>query len=70
VLSEGDGDLIPEHAHEEDEIAYVVSGSLRVHMEGMGDLDVREGEALLIPKGVRHRGVLSGDCVLIAVYHP
>jgi len=24
----------------------------------------------LIPKGVKHRGLLSENCVLIAVYHP
>ncbi|MCS7102823.1 MAG: cupin domain-containing protein [Candidatus Korarchaeum sp.] len=70
VVSEGEGDLIPEHTHDGDEIAYVVSGRVRVHIEGKGDFDVSEGEAVLIPKGVKHRGLLSEGCVLIAFYHP
>ncbi|MEM0268977.1 MAG: cupin domain-containing protein [Candidatus Korarchaeum sp.] len=70
VLSEMEGDLIPEHTHEGDEVAYVVNGRARIHIEGSGDFDLGEGEALLIPKGVRHWGSLSRDCVLIAFYHP
>jgi len=70
VVSEREGDPIPEHTHEEDEVAYVVSGRVRVHMEGRGDFDIEEGNAILIPKGVKHRGLLSENCVLIAVYHP
>jgi len=70
VLSEREGDPIPEHTHEGDEVAYVVSGRAKVHMEGRGDFDVEEGNAILIPKGVKHRGLLSENCVLIAVYHP
>lgn len=70
VLSEREGDPIPEHAHEGDEVAYLVSGKARIYIEGRGDFDLGEGEAVLIPKGVKHRASLSEGCVLIAIYHP
>ncbi len=70
VLSEREDDPIPEHTHEGDEIAYVVRGKARVHVDGRGDSEVAEGEAILIPRGTRHYGFLSEDCVLVAIYHP
>ncbi|PNV77723.1 MAG: hypothetical protein C0200_04710 [Thermoproteota archaeon] len=70
VISEKEDDLIPEHAHDEDEIAYVLSGELRIHIDGIGDLNLIEGNAVLIPKGTRHWGILSNDCELVVVYHP
>ena len=47
------GDYIT-HAHDKDEFVYILEGSLVVEMEGK-DVEVRQGEALLVPAGVKHR---------------
>ena len=41
------------HSHE-DEFVYILEGSLVVEMEGR-EVEVRQGEALLVPAGVKHR---------------
>ena len=70
VISEKEDDLIPEHTHDEDEIAYVLSGKLRVHIDDIGYLNLTEGSAVLIPKRIKHWGILSNNCALVVVYHP
>ncbi|MCB1185073.1 cupin domain-containing protein [bacterium] len=47
------GDYIT-HAHDKDEFVYILEGSLVVEMEG-SEVEVRQGEAILIPAGTRHR---------------
>lgn len=47
------GDYIT-HAHDKDEFVYILEGSLVVEMEGR-EIEVRQGEALLVPAGVKHR---------------
>ncbi|MGB9631503.1 MAG: cupin domain-containing protein [Candidatus Methanodesulfokora sp.] len=69
VESEKDNDIIPEHSHETDEIAYVQKGSIKIDIEGRGEILLTEDNAVIIPK-MRHQGLLSKDCILIAVYHP
>lgn len=70
AISEKEDDLIPEHTHDADELAYVLRGRLRLHIDGSGDLDLSEGSAALIPRGVKHWGIMSQDCIIIAFYHP
>ncbi len=67
VESEGE-DIIPEHKHEADEVAYVERGSIEITIEGERYC-IGEGEAILIPKGARHWALLK-NCTIIAFYHP
>lgn len=70
VLSENQDDTIPEHTHDSDELVYVLNGRFKLHIEGFGDSELSEGGVAFIPKGVKHWGVLSKDCILIAFFHP
>ena len=47
------GDYIT-HAHDKDEFVYILEGALTVEMDGRA-VEVRQGEAVLIPAGVKHR---------------
>ena len=47
------GDYIP-HAHDLDEFVYILEGSLTVEIDGR-NVEVRQGEAILIPAGAVHR---------------
>lgn len=47
------GDYIP-HSHDLDEFVYILEGSLNVEIDGRG-VEVRQGEAILIPAGAVHR---------------
>ncbi len=47
------------HVHENsDELFYVIEGSFRLETEE-GNFDVAEGELIVVPKGVRHRPVVT-----------
>lgn len=47
------GDYI-KHAHEKDEFVYILEGSLVFELDGR-EVEVRQGEAILIPAGKQHR---------------
>jgi mannose-6-phosphate isomerase-like protein (cupin superfamily) len=43
------------HKHtNEDELFYVYRGSISIQLQGQPDLELREGEMAVIPKGVEH----------------
>lgn len=42
------------HTHDKDEFVYILEGSLIVEMEGK-DVEVRQGEAFVVPAGTPHR---------------
>ena len=55
------------HAHDdEDELFYVLSGKLRIEMES-GDAELTEGQAFVVPKGVRHNPVAEEECHLMLI---
>ena len=50
------------HHEDEDELFLVVSGTMRMGLRS-GDLDVGEGEFIIVPRGVEHRPEgLNGEC--------
>jgi len=63
---------VEEHVHENaDDIAYLLSGSATVVVEGYGEQEVRAGGFIRIPKGVRHRvHSISEDFVAINQFCP
>ena len=50
------------HRHdEEDELFYVVKGRFRMELRD-GQIDLEEGEFLIVPRGVEHRPVAEQEC--------
>ena len=55
------------HSHaDEDELFYVLKGSLRIEMEDRS-VTLRAGEAFVVPKGVRHNPVADQECHIMLI---
>ena len=55
------------HSHDsEDELFYVLKGSLRIEMEER-TVVLGQGEAFVVPKGVRHNPVAQHDCHIMLI---
>lgn len=55
------------HSHEnEDELFYILKGSLTIEMEGK-TVVLREGEAFVVPKGVRHNPIAEHECHIMLI---
>ena len=55
------------HSHDdEDELFFVLKGALRIEMES-GAVDLREGEAFVVPRGVRHNPIAEDECLVMLV---
>jgi mannose-6-phosphate isomerase-like protein (cupin superfamily) len=56
------------HAHEhEDELFYVLSGRLKIELEGDEAVDLGPGDMYVVPKGVRHNPVADEECRLLLI---
>ena len=65
-----EGDLVPAHSHESEQITDVVSGWLRFTMEDGSVIDVKSGETLVIPSNVGHAAVAMEDTVDMDCFSP
>jgi quercetin dioxygenase-like cupin family protein len=63
------GALVPMHAHESEQMTYILQGSLRVVVDGE-EMTVREGEVLHIPSGVQHQAEALEDTFELDVFSP
>jgi quercetin dioxygenase-like cupin family protein len=63
------GGVVGEHAHENEQISYVITGALKFRMEGR-EIVVRAGELLQIPPHVPHAVEVIEDSVTIDVFSP
>lgn len=55
------------HSHDdEDELFFVLEGTLRIEMEG-GSVLLRAGELFVVPKGVRHNPVAEQECHVLLI---
>jgi mannose-6-phosphate isomerase-like protein (cupin superfamily) len=55
------------HAHDnEDELFYILKGSLRIEMQDR-TVELREGDAFVVPKGVRHNPVAERECHIMLI---
>ena len=55
------------HSHEnEDELFYVLKGSLTIEMEGTTAV-LHEGDVFVVPKGVRHNPIAGQECHLMLI---
>ena len=63
------GALVPMHAHDSEQMTYVLQGSLRFLVAGE-EIIVREGEVLHIPAGVPHQAEALDDTFELDVFSP
>jgi mannose-6-phosphate isomerase-like protein (cupin superfamily) len=55
------------HSHDdEDELFYVLKGSLRIEMEAE-TVDLAEGQFYVVPRGVRHNPVAERECLIMLI---
>jgi mannose-6-phosphate isomerase-like protein (cupin superfamily) len=55
------------HSHDnEDELFYILKGSLRIEMEERSVV-LEQGEAFVVPRGVRHNPVAEHECLIMLI---
>ena len=63
------GALVPMHAHDSEQMTYVLQGALRF-LVGGEEVVVREGEVLHIPSQVPHQAEALDDTLELDVFSP
>ena len=63
------GALVPMHAHESEQMTYILQGALRF-LIGEEEITVREGEVLHIPSWVEHQAEALEDTLDLDVFSP
>ncbi len=63
------GCLVPRHAHDSEQMTYVLQGALKFLIEGE-EITVREGEVLHIPAGIAHQAEALEDTFELDVFSP
>lgn len=62
------GQEIPWHNHEnEDELFYILEGSLLMEIENEPDLIMQKGDFYVVKKGVNHRVSSKEDCSIMLI---
>jgi quercetin dioxygenase-like cupin family protein len=66
------GALVPKHAHENEQITYILDGHLRFSLgeDGSEVVDVRAGEVLTIPSNLPHAAEAIEDTLDVDVFNP
>jgi quercetin dioxygenase-like cupin family protein len=66
------GDVVPQHAHENEQITYILEGALHFRLGATGEHEqiVRAGEVLVIPSNVPHSAVALEDTLDVDVFNP
>ena len=56
------------HSHDdEDELFFILQGRLHIEMENEPTVELREGDAFVVPKGVRHNPVAPEECLVMLI---
>ena len=63
------GALVPQHAHESEQMTYVLQGALRALVNG-DEVIVREGEILHVPPQVPHQAEAIEDTFTLDLFCP
>src|ERR671926_1911656 len=63
------GALVPIHAHESEQMTYILQGALRFLVDGE-EVIVREGEVLHIPSRLPHQAEALEDTLELDVFSP
>ena len=55
------------HSHDnEDELFYILQGTLRIEMESE-TVELRAGDIYVVPKGVRHNPIADEECLVMLI---
>jgi quercetin dioxygenase-like cupin family protein len=63
------GCIVPEHSHHNEQLTYVLDGTLRFWIDGQ-EIDVHAGEVLCIPAHMPHKAEAVEDTVDLDVFTP
>jgi len=63
------GCLVPMHAHDSEQMTYVLHGALKFQVGGE-EVTVREGEVLPSPRGIEHQAEALEDTFELDVFSP
>ena len=63
---------VPRHAHENEQITYILEGALQFQLgaEGEREVIVRAGEVLVIPSGLPHSALALEDTLDVDIFDP
>lgn len=65
------GTDVAAHVHEtQDDIIYMVAGSMKMWVEGEGDFEVKAGQMIRVQKGVKHKPYGHSDFLCIDIFLP
>ena len=66
------GDTVPRHAHDNEQVTYVVEGALRFWFgdDGKEEMVVAAGEVVVIPPNLPHRAEALHDTVEFDIFNP
>jgi len=56
------------HAHEnEDELFWVISGRLRIQLEGLDEVALSPGDFFVVPRGLRHNPIADEEVEIVLI---
>ncbi|CAM1371352.1 cupin domain-containing protein [Tenacibaculum xiamenense] len=62
------GEDIPWHNHKnEDELFYVIEGSLLMEIENQPSFEMKAGDLYVVKKGINHRVSSHNDCLIMLI---
>lgn len=64
------GATLPKHDHPHEQNGYLVSGRIRLLVDGQEPFDSQPGGSWSVPGGVAHSAEVIEDSVVIEVFHP
>ena len=65
-LAKIEGEFVFHHHEHEDELFLVLKGAMRMEYKDRPSVEVREGEIVVVPRGVEHRPVtIGGECAVM-----
>ena len=64
------GDFIWHSHKNEDELFMVFKGTLFMDFKDQATVEIKEGEIIIIPRGIEHRPRTNGDLVLNLLFEP
>ena len=66
------GDDVPQHAHDNEQLTYILSGALKFWFGAQGEQEVtvKAGEVVVIPSNLPHRALALEDTLDVDVFCP
>ncbi|KAM5346267.1 hypothetical protein ACJ41O_009272 [Fusarium nematophilum] len=60
-----DGEFIWHSHPDSEELFYLLSGKLKMEIEGQEPVVMKEGDVFVVPKGVNHKPVAENACIMM-----